>query len=89
MPLWKLTPLDLKDPNWEASSHRAVAIIRAPDEDAARDQAQRAFGIKTGFPPGQGMKTPPWKRTNLVKAELVEDQRFDAEGPTEVLEPSV
>jgi hypothetical protein len=36
MPLWKLRPLDLSDPNWEASSHRGVVIVRAPDEETAR-----------------------------------------------------
>ena len=89
MPLWKLTPLDLKDPNWEASSHHAMAIIRAPDEETARDEAQKALGVKTGFAPEKGIKAPPWKRANLAKVELIEVQRFDSEGPTEVLEPFV
>ena len=39
MPLWKLQPLDLSDPNWEASSHRGVVVVRAPDEETARDEA--------------------------------------------------
>jgi hypothetical protein len=86
--LWKLTPLDLKDPNWEASSHRAMTIVRAPDEEAARDAAQAAFGVKTGFQPGAGVKAPPWRRASLVTAERIEDPRYDAEGPAEVLEPS-
>ena len=29
MPLYKLSPADLSDPNWQASSHRAAAIVRA------------------------------------------------------------
>ena len=36
MPLFRLSPVDLSDPNWEASSHRAAAIVRARDESAAR-----------------------------------------------------
>lgn len=36
MALWKLQPLDLSDSNWEASSHRGVVIVRAPDEETAR-----------------------------------------------------
>ena len=87
MPLWKLQSLDPSDPNWEASSHRGVVIVRAPDEEAARDEAQRAFGIKTRFGPGAGVKTPPWKRASLVSAERVRDERYEEEGPTEVLEP--
>ena len=43
MPVWRLTPLDLVDPSWEASSHRAMAIVRAPTETLAREEAQKAF----------------------------------------------
>ena len=89
MSVWRLTPLDLADPSWEASSHRAMAIVRAPTETLARDEAQKAFGVKTGFAPGGGMKAPPWKRPSLVKAERIRDSIYDPEGPVEVLEPSV
>lgn len=89
MPLWKLTPVDLTDPHWEASSHRAMAIVRAPDEQTARDIAQQAFGVKTRFEPGHGVKAPPWRRTSLVKAEEVDDARYEADGPTEILEPTI
>ena len=51
MPVWKLTPIDLDDPNWEASSHRSAAVVRAPDEDAARAAAAKAFDVATRFPP--------------------------------------
>lgn len=88
MSLWKLEPLDLSDPNWEASSHRGLVIVRAPDDEAARDAAQRAFGVKTRFSPGAGVTAPPWKRASLVSAERVHDQRYEEEGPTEILEPS-
>jgi hypothetical protein len=70
------------------SSHRAMAIVRAPDEEAARMVAQEAFGVKTGFTPGAGIKAPPWKRASLVMAERIEDARYQPDGPTEVLEPS-
>ena len=88
MPIWKLTPLDPRDPSWQASAHCAIAIVRAPDEEAAREAAQKAFGVKTGFTPGGGIKLPPWKRASLVKAERIKDDRYELEGPTEVLEPT-
>jgi hypothetical protein len=88
MPLWKLQPLDLSDPNWEASSHRALVIVRAPDEETAREEAERAFGVKTRFSPGKGVMVPPWKRASLVSAARIRDQRYEEDGPTEVLEPS-
>lgn len=87
MPIWKLTPLDLSDPSWEASAHRGLAFVRALDEAAARATAAKAFDVKTRFTPRGGARFPPWKRAALVRVECVEDGRFDAEGPAAVLEP--
>lgn len=87
MPLWELIPVDLLDPNWEASSHQGRVVVRALDEDAARDEAEKAFGVKTRFKPGAGMKAPPWKRPALVKAEIIRDERYEEKGPTEILFP--
>lgn len=88
MPIWRLLPVDLADPNWEASSHRGAALVRAPSEETAREAAQKALGLKIGYPIGRGITAPPWKRSQLVRAELTHDDRYDPEGPTEVLEPS-
>lgn len=88
MAIWRLTPVDLDDPSWEASSHRGHAIVRAESEDAAREIAQQAFGVKTGFRPQHRIVAPPWKRGELVGAEHVKDPRFEEEGPDEVLFPS-
>jgi hypothetical protein len=88
MALWRLQPLDPADPSWEASSHRGVVIVRAPDEETARAEAQRAFGVKTRFSPGAGVKAPPWLRPALVAAEPIHDPRYDEDGPSEILDPS-
>ncbi len=88
MPIWKLSPIDAGDPSWEASSHRGVVIVRAPDEDAAREEAQKRFGVKTAFPPGQGVKAPPWRRGHLARAQIIKDERYAPEGPSEVLFPT-
>jgi len=88
MAIWKLTPIDLLDANWQASSHRDIAIVRAPDEAAARAAAARAFDIATRFPPGAGVRSPPWTRETLVKAEQISDRRYDPDGPAEVLDPT-
>ena len=87
MPLWKLTPLDLLDPSWEASSHQGVTIVRARDEEDARATAAKAFDVKTRFSPGKGQQFPPWSRAALVKVERIEDTRYDGAGPAAVLEP--
>lgn len=87
MPIWSLTPVDLDEPNWEASSHRGPVIVRARNEAQARAVAAAAFDVKTGFRPGRGMRVPPWTRATMVRAEHIDDPRFEAEGPAEVLQP--
>ncbi|MEE9140336.1 MAG: hypothetical protein V3U18_06110 [Alphaproteobacteria bacterium] len=89
MPLWRLMPLDLTDPNWQASSHRGRVVVRAPDEEGARNVAAEAFDVPTRFKPGQGVLAPPWRRPSLVRVELIEDERYDLKGPTEILDPSL
>lgn len=63
-------------------------VVRAPDEESAREEAQKCFGLATRFPPGQGIAAAPWKRPNLVHSEIIEDRRYETDGPVEVLEPS-
>lgn len=87
MPIWALTPVDPLDPNWEASSYQGRVVVRARDEKAAREIAGKAFGVKTRFPPGAGVKAPPWKRPALVTAEIIEDPRYEDKGRAEVLFP--
>jgi hypothetical protein len=88
MPIWRLIPVDPDDPNWEASSHRGLAVVRAPNETAAREAAKDALGVSTRFPPGKGMRIPPWTRPEMVKAEIIDSPIYPTDGPTEVLEPS-
>ena len=35
MPLWKLEPVDPTDRNWEASTYKGEAIVRAENSGAA------------------------------------------------------
>ncbi len=88
MPLWKLTPIEPSDPSWTISSHRGAVIARARDEADARAAAAKAFDTPIRFRAGKGLQFPPWKRTALVKVERIEDSRYEAEGPTAILEPS-
>jgi len=88
MPVWRLTPIDLSDPNWDASSHSGMAVVRAADEAAARAAAAEAFDVPTRFPPTGGAKFPPWHSPALVKAERIDNPRYEAEGPTEILDPA-
>jgi hypothetical protein len=86
--LWRLRPIDPSDPSWQASSHRGAVLVRAPSEEAARRVAAQAFGVKFRFPPNHGPIFPPWTRPQLTRAERVRDDRFEPNGPTELLEPA-
>ena len=88
MPIWKLSPLDLNDPSWAASSHQGFVIVRARDEAEARATAAAAFDAKTRFSPAKAHTYPPWNRPELVKVEPIKDERYAGEGPATVLEPS-
>lgn len=87
--IWKLTPVATDDPNWLASSHRGLVLVRAPDEESARAAAQQQFGVAARFPAGAGsIVGAPWTRSNLAHAEIVEGSRHTTDGPVAVLEPS-
>jgi hypothetical protein len=87
MRLWQLQPIDLADPSWEASSYRGKVIVRARDEEAAREVAATAFDVKTRFRPGKSMIAPPWRRPTVVRVETVDDPLYSTDGPAEVLFP--
>ena len=62
MPLWKLTPIDMENPNWEASTHKGEVIARAETEEKARSLCVSAF--RTGATKGHVgaiIPYPPWK----------------------------
>ena len=37
--LWKLAPINLDHPRWEAGAYKGTVIVRAPNETAARRAA--------------------------------------------------
>jgi len=87
--IWKLTPIDLSDPNWQSSSHRGAVTVRATNERVARHTAARAFDVGSRFPPRAGVHAPPWMRPALVRAERIESTLYASDGPPEVLEPKI
>ena len=86
--IYRLTPIDLRNPNWRGSVHRDVAVVRAGSEDLARALAARAFDC-TLLPSAPGKVAPItlWQRPDTVRAEVVEDHRYRAVGAVGVLEP--
>ncbi len=87
MPIWQLDPIDTEDPNWEASTYRGRVIVRAPDEGAARDIAQRAFAKAATRPLGEEVRVAPWRDALGVSAKLIRGEQFDEHGPDTILFP--
>lgn len=87
MTLWKLSPVDLSHRNWDASTHKGPAIVRAPSENIARHAASIAFGMATRSTPGEDVKFTPWRHGDLVRAERVTDPRWPDDGPVAILDP--
>ena len=92
MALWKLAPINLDHPRWEAGAYKGTVIVRAPNETAARQAATKKFYKPMVRPDGYLISLSPWKDdpedAALVEVTPIEDDRYEAEGPTEVLEPA-
>lgn len=88
MPIYRLTPTNLSDPNWRASTYRDVIVVRAKSEDQARSLAAGAFDT-TLVPssPHRSVATPLWRLPHAVRVEVIEDLRYRTEGPNGILEP--
>jgi hypothetical protein len=86
--IWKLTPITTDDPLWRGSSHLGAVIVRARDEENARAQAQEQFGVSARFSARARIVGAPWKRPNLVRAQLLEHSPYSTDGSLGVLEPS-
>jgi hypothetical protein len=88
MPVHRLVPIDPKDPDWRASTHRDVAVVRADSEEQAGSLVAEAFDATPAKPwPGAKMATPLWRHSYAVRAEVIQDQRYWSEGPAGILEP--
>ena len=55
--IYRLTPINPRDPNWRGSVHRNAAVVRAGSEDLARSLAAKAFN-STLIPSAPGRVTP-------------------------------
>jgi hypothetical protein len=88
MPVYRLTPTNPNDPNWRTSIHRDAAVVRAGSEEQARSLASEAFDTTLApSSPGGKIATPLWRHPHAVRAEVIQDRRYEAEGPAVILEP--
>lgn len=87
MRIWRLTPIDTNDRNWDASIYKGEVIVRAPNERIARSAASLSFAIATRIIPGEEIKFTPWRHADLVKAEPMKDGPWPAHGPISIFDP--
>ena len=88
MPVYRLVPINPNDPNWRTSTHRDVAVVRASSEEQARSPAAEAFDTTLAKPwPGATIATPLWRHSYAVRAEVIQDQRYQSEASAGILEP--
>ena len=81
MPVFKITPVNAKDPDWQCSNYCGDVVIRAENEKKARALAARTFGL---FDPiGQGSCLCTWQSELHTRCEL----QSDDEGEPEILFP--
>lgn len=94
MIIFKLQPNDknLNDANWQASTYQGPMVIRAEDENRARDIADTACGIAVSNRDPNGVireiPTNPWSNLGLVQCIELQDSSYPSEGDVEILEPA-
>lgn len=88
MYIWKLSPIDLQAEEWECSIYDKDVVIRATDEDQARDVATARFAIATAKHKSSRTLHSPWSQPTIVKCIRMEaDGNWETEGPAAVLLP--
>ena len=88
MTIWKLTPIDLKHHDWEASKFDREIIVRAESEERARKfLTDRLYRAATKSSPGDKVRTSPWSQPALVSAVEVKDESYPKTGKEEILDP--
>ena len=89
MAIWKLEPTDLESPRWRGTDYVGVAIVRAQDEQTARQTATSRFAraVRRESKYQDSPAPSPWKVPELVTCTELNQADFDREGPAEVLDP--
>jgi len=87
MNIWKLSPLDASARDWEASTYRGIAIVRAKSEEEARLCAMHRFAIATKLDPKGDLRLCPWTQETLVSCEELVDSNYQPNGKAAVLAP--
>jgi hypothetical protein len=87
MPIWRLEPINPDDHHWQASPYAGPLIVRAADEDKARELAASQFRIGAEKPPGTEVPRTPWLYSWLATYTRIEASEFEEDGPETILDP--
>jgi len=88
MPIWRLTPINLQDPEWQASLYKGEVFVRAADADQARQTAAVALRTQVDVRRVQDTSwTTPWTQAHLVTCMREEGSIYQDDGPDAVLWP--
>lgn len=73
MPLWRLTPIDLSDPQWQHTQPKPI-LVQGQDEREARQLAKYQTLEFTPVVPGRKITfSNPWQDSGLTTCEQVPD----------------
>ena len=63
-------------------------MVRAPNEDKARDLASSKFHDMSRLIPSGDTPLNPWRQPGLVVCRRLKNSTYDENGPDEILEPA-
>lgn len=87
MKIWELLPIDPSNDNWAASTYAGSVVVRAENEDRAREIASLAFDTAATKPANGTVRYPPWRHPELVDCRELTDGSFDEDGDEAILDP--
>lgn len=86
MRIWKLQAIDPDDASWKPQDFKGPFIVRAENEDRARDKVfQRT--VKLVPTVGKTEFGSPWKKVEKTTCDPCLDSGFSLDGPEEILSP--
>lgn len=87
MPIWKLEPLDPNNDCWVDFSYRGEVIVRANDEQGARNVTEVKLEPLLVTPLIRYHGTSPWRDHSLSSCKRIDDSGHEQDGAVDILEP--
>jgi len=85
MPVYRLEPTSEDSADWQVSEYKGPVIVRAQNENSARDKVAIKFGALCKEERGSDILIPPWQNDKLVICKQLDNSEYEEEGPDEIL----